>query len=65
MLNKFLCLVIDTLTDDEIAEYQVDAMDDWRAKVMAKGLFERDQKYTPRLRQYNDWQIDACQIDDS
>lgn len=63
-MNKkcYLCLVIDTDTGAELAEYRPDAKDDWFAKQIAAGMFSNDQKYQPNLRKYTRWYVDACEL---
>ncbi len=60
--KSFLCLVINRHKGSEIAEYTINAINDYYAKTQAAKNFVNDQRYQKKLRQEVDWYVDACEI---
>jgi glutaredoxin 2 len=59
--TRYLCMVIDRYSGKDLAEFEVDASNEYFAKHKARSLFEERQKYQPRLRKHEDWYVDSCE----
>lgn len=66
-MKTYLCMIIDRRSRDEIKTYEVEQdgevfSGEVRAKMKARDLFVNDQKYQKKLRVYDNWCIECCEL---
>ena len=62
-MKMYLCLIIDQMTGNELAEYELESSNESFAKYKAEVKFKRAQKYPPNFRDTNSGKLSAALLE--